>query len=150
MTSKRVNRLLGNLILAFVGVTVLLWALALLSMGRRFPPLTKAQAIEIAEHNQFVVQAIYDYRADHGAYPKKMSDLVPTYIPSVPDEVENIVFEGDTLNIAAGRPHTSVYFVFYPGAEGWYAGGESAGPATGRLWIPNPTSTRRVLSTTAP
>lgn len=72
------------------------------------------------------VQAIYDYKADHGSMPKTLSDLVPGYIAVIPTPTQGTAVEltDDSLLIMPGLPHTGMYYSFQQGHEGWEVGGD--------------------------
>src|SRR5437773_582058 len=116
---------------------VLLWAFAgLLALALAVPfglryrligdkvPST-ADYCAIAKKHQFIVQAIYDFRAERGLLPEDLHDLVPDYVPHVIVD-PSISYDGNTLDIHAGVPHTSVSYSFRPDREGWFAGGDFA------------------------
>jgi hypothetical protein len=122
--NRRFANSLGNILILFpiiLSASVII-LVCLFMLAGRYPPLTKAEAIEVAERSRPIVQAIYNYKADHAVLPKNLSDLVPAYLPASPDG-STYLYSGENLFIFVGRPHTQVYYEFQPGSEGWYAGG---------------------------
>src|SRR6185295_2714440 len=99
----------------------------------RFTLPTKEEFAELALCNQPLVEAIYSFRDDHGTMPKRLDDLAPRYLPTVPDPY--IFFDGNDLMIHARAPHTYVCFSFRPGQEGWSVGGDFF---PGPLDVPKP------------
>ncbi len=85
------------------------------------------------------VQAFYDYKADHGKMPRKLEDLVPDYLPSVP----NVAYHDNVLMIHPKVPHTLIIYSFVEGEEGWSAQGEEG---VGPLPLPKIYSTHSVTN----
>jgi hypothetical protein len=117
---------------------------------RPFTKLTTADYTNIAKQWNPTVQAIYDFKAEHGSYPKQLSELVPKYIsqfpttdPRGPGFFDD--FDGQTLFVWVA-PHTYVIYIFTPGGdEGWACNGDFG---VGPLPLPKLASTRP--TTTAP
>jgi hypothetical protein len=101
-------------------------------MGRLTFP-TEREYVAKAKVYVPVVQAIYDYKADHGSMPAKLQDLVPAYIASIPDPTEIAQYDEVGLIIRAYAPHTEILYNFAPDHEGWSAGGDFG---TGPLPLP--------------
>lgn len=40
--------------------------------------------IRAAEEHQYIAQALFDYKSQHGALPPKLDDLVPDFLPKKP------------------------------------------------------------------
>lgn len=103
---------------------------------------------------QPVVQAIYDYRAEHGALPGALADLTPRYLATVPAQV---TLSGDLLDISTGLEGSGfdtsllgpdptarqfITYSFSPRDEGWKTCGDLA---VGRLPLSVLSSTRPSL-----
>src|SRR5271170_1909343 len=116
------------------------FALNFLFFGRLTAPTT-ADFAAIARQNQYVVQAIYDFKADHGMLPQSLADLVPKYLPTMPGVM--VMYDGDSLDIPAHAPHTGVYYSFRADQEGWFVGGDFG---NGPLPVPKPASTHPPLA----
>jgi hypothetical protein len=141
------KKLLVRMIAICAGWLILFYGFRLLTLGRLTLPTT-AEFTAIAERSRPIVQAIYDYKADHGFYPKSLSELAPTYLQAARDNYSGDVFDSfdeDTLYIDTGLPHTHVYYVFRPDSEGWYVGGECAGQSKGPLPLQKLSSTRPAI-----
>ncbi len=128
------------LVVIFLIIVMGHFAINLLFFGRWTQPGMNDFAA-LARQNQYIVQAICDYRADHGMLPQNLSDLVPGYLSSLPGPM--VFFDADSLDIPANAPHTGVYYSFRPGQEGWYVGGDFG---NGALPVPKVASTRPSLN----
>ncbi len=115
------------------------YVLRYLEIGRWTLPTT-AEFAEVALKHQDLVRAIYDYKAEHGVLPEELKDLIPGYLPSVPDAP--LFFNGASLRIPTNLFRTDVYYRFGD-EEGWYVGGEYG---NGPLPAPNPSPTRPALT----
>ncbi len=60
---------------------------------------------EQLQRNLHLAFALAAYRADHGAYPRKLDDLAPTYIAAVPDDL----FTGKALTYLMERDSYLLY-----------------------------------------
>lgn len=84
-----------------------------------------------------IVQAIYDFRAQHGHWPSSLDDLVPQYLPARPAGVWS--YSHGTLLRYIGLPHTFIGYDFSQPEDGWQSRGDFG---KGRLDVPPPLSTR--------
>ncbi len=101
---KIVARILVIIVLIIVGGR---FALNLLFFGRLTAP-GMSDFATIAKQNQYIVQAICDFRADHGMLPQAMGDLVPNYLSRMPGGM--VFFDGDSLDIPAAH-RTRVFII---------------------------------------
>jgi type II secretory pathway pseudopilin PulG len=80
-----------------------------------FPALKKIQdaadRTEQTERNVHVAFALAAYRADHGRYPERLSELAPKYLPEVPGDL----FSGNPL---IWRPGKGGYLFYSIGVNG--------------------------------
>ena len=94
---------------------------------------TTADYENIAKAGQPVLQAICDYRSDHGSLPKTIGEIVPGYLPQKPEGWDYGV---SFLAHSAGYPHTIVGYWFEGGeANEWRLRGEGGNY---RLNVPGP------------
>lgn len=116
----------------------------LVFLGRLTKP-TSEEFVVIAQKHQYIVQAVYDYKAEHGNWPKGFDDLIPRYLPARPGRPEDISLDAQWLTIHVPFPHTAVCYCFAEGTgmEGWSARGDLG---TGPLPLPNGASTRPALT----
>lgn len=56
-----------------------------------------------------IVQAISDYRSDHGLLPLKLEDLIPSYLPEKPKDWS---YHEGCLVRHADQPHSYISFCF--------------------------------------
>jgi len=96
---------------------------------------TTADYENIAKAGQPVLQAICDYRSDHGSLPQTLDDIVPAYLPQKPEGWD--YDKNNCLSHRAGFPHTYVLYWFEGGeANEWRLRGEGGNY---RLDVPGPT-----------
>lgn len=113
----------------------------------RFSVPTEQEYVALAQRYQHVVQAVYDYKAEHGAWPQTLDDLVPAYLPAYP-KPPLVWYDGYELSIHADVPHTGVCYTFCgAGKEGWAARGDFG---TGPLPLAKLASTRPALPSSRP
>ncbi len=122
--------------LAIVGY----FGLRILILGRLTMP-TDADFEAIAKSGQPIVQAMEDYRTDHGLLPLAISDLVPRYLPQVPEP--GWWLEEWSLVHSAGLPRSDVRYTFGEKA-GWTVAGD--GINYHPLNMPGPILTRPALT----
>lgn len=119
-------KIIGSIIIFFCVLAVLgLFGLRFLALGGRFTVPSDAECEAIATNGQPIVQAIYDYRSEHGLLPLELSDIVPTYLPKPPEP--DWRFDDGMLSHNAGIPRSYVSFSFV-GEEGWTVWGEGINP----------------------
>jgi hypothetical protein len=89
-------------------------------IGLFMPAARKVQGAayrtEQIQRNLHLAFALAAYKADHGAYPPKLADLAPKYLPKVPDDI----FSGKALIY---RPSENGYLLYSVGANGKDEGG---------------------------
>jgi hypothetical protein len=117
-----------------------LLCLRFLLLGRLTLP-SEAEYEAIAKSGQPVVQAIYNYRSEHGLLPLELSDAVPMYLPKAPEK--DWQFDGDRLSHNAGIPRSYVSYSFV-GEEGWIVWGEDIDQH--RLNVSGPINQKPVLT----
>jgi hypothetical protein len=71
---------------------------------------------EQAQRNLHIAFALAAYRSDHGAYPKRLGELTPTYLSHVPEDL----FSGKALIY---RPAEDGYLLYSVGPNGRDEGG---------------------------
>jgi tetratricopeptide (TPR) repeat protein len=61
-----------------------------------------------------IAQAIVDYQNEHGAFPEKISGLVPKYLPKEPSREWSIQFNGQDTDLTrhGGQPHSYIRYWF--------------------------------------
>jgi len=146
---KRLHPLTGPL--AAIAVAAILLGLLVCSSRfvwrkvnfNRWTLPTMEEYAAIAAPYQPIVQAIYDYRAEHGHLPSTLADLTPRYLRTIPDQAK---WYGESLDISAGFENPLdrnisqlVFYSFRPNEEGWRTGGALA---FGPLPLPQLASTR--------
>jgi hypothetical protein len=84
-------------------------------IGLFMPAARKVQGAtdraEQIQRNLHLAFALAAYKADHGAYPPKLADLAPKYIPKVPDDI----LSGKALIY---RPSANGYLLYSVGVNG--------------------------------
>ena len=95
---------------------------------------TTADYENIARDGQPILQAICDYRSDHGSLPQTIDDIVPAYLHQKPEGWDYDKY--NCLSHYAGFPHTYVGYWFEGGnADEWRLWGEGGNY---RLNVPGP------------
>lgn len=118
--------ILAILAIGWFGFNYALW-------GRFTGPPRMKDFEAIAREGQPIVQAISDYRSDHGLLPESWSDFVPAYLPKKPKDWS---WEGTCLLHRAGFPHTVVGYWFLEGDSAhWHLSGDYGSQA---INVPNP------------
>ena len=56
------------------------------------PPGVGERAEKGYAASEAVIAALEQYRDDHGAYPEKLEELVPDYLPSAPSKTDELDF----------------------------------------------------------
>jgi hypothetical protein len=129
-------------------------AFMLLAFTASFPALRAtfgpANPEKVALTGQPIVQAIHDYRSDHGSLPARLRDLVPQYLTAVDrdNSKDGWYWERALVNLShrTERAHTHVAYYFenpYWFSNGWYYFPESSLPR--RLEIPGPVPKKAAL-----
>lgn len=121
MRPKTITILCSPVVLVAAGFLFLRY----LSLGGRLMPPTTEEFVALAKQYTPMVQAIYDYRAEHGVLPEELDELMPQYIPSILKE-HDTGMGVDRVWIHADAPHTAIYYSFELGSEGWHVGGDMA------------------------
>ncbi len=137
--ATHVRRFLIGLVIV---TTILFLSWAGLRQLFLWPTPDEAYFVAIAERNQHVVAAIFDFRNERGVLPQTLRDLYPAYLERYPD-ASKLHYDGDSLSIHAGLPHTYVIYQFASGREGWLSGGDFG---MGSLPVPKPATTRPTVS----
>lgn len=125
---------LFSLLIAFVGVTLLAlgaaWALArgnrevaasratraalYLLLGAATIGALRFHSFTARTNAARVIEACRSYEARHGAYPERLPDLVPEFLPSVP-RAKYVLLWGDfTYWSSPGPSHTLMYVAVPP------------------------------------
>src|SRR5689334_21780182 len=86
----------------------------------KFNVPTVSDYVKLAKPWIPTIQAAYDYQTDHGVMPRQLQDLVPTYLPSIPQDPNGlpVTFDEYGLSIHAPAPHTGIVYSFIRGQEG--------------------------------
>jgi hypothetical protein len=106
-----------------VALTIIYCLVMSCFMGRLTFP-SQVEYVKIAKKYVPLVQAMYDYRRDHGSLPPSLGALVPNYRASVPGLPEVYYNPDVALVIHAPAPHTGITYNFDPQREGWSSDGE--------------------------
>jgi hypothetical protein len=106
-------------LIALVVVAAALMALRFLFLGR-LSRSTQADYVSIAQGNRFLVQAAYDFKADHGLWPQSLGDLYPAYLSKSPANPRTMLCD-KRLTIPADEEIDGAYVVysFDRVDEGW-------------------------------
>ena len=118
------TKVLGLLAVVLFLIVLTPFGLRYVFLGRFTVPTT-AEHEAIARSGRAIVQAISDYRADHGLPPGTLEELVPKYLPKL-DRNGWIWDSGNAaLSHRAGLPHSFVSHWFSgAGADRWWFHGE--------------------------
>ncbi|NOS68445.1 MAG: hypothetical protein HOP33_00750 [Verrucomicrobia bacterium] len=83
---------------------------------------------KVARSGQAILQAVCDYRSDHGLFPERLDDLVPTYLPKFERKSGwSWDFYDLRLSHRGGQPHSIVFYRFAGlNAGEWHWHGDSA------------------------
>ena len=98
----------------------------------RFTFPSMSEYVKAAQQRIWIVQAISDYKSDHGTLPETFADLVPKYLKRLPSDPD-VEWTGICLNVRVPVPHTGLFYSFEPEREGWWSAGDFS---KGRLPLP--------------
>jgi hypothetical protein len=73
---------------------------------------TSADFVKIEQKNQYIAQAPYDFKAEHGLWPQQLADLTPNYLTSVPS---NLLLQNQDPMIPTPFAHIGVTYSFWKG-----------------------------------
>src|ERR1035438_53100 len=100
----------------------------------------------VVQSGRPIVQATCDYRGDHGLLPEKMEDMIPAYLPKLPDREWQWDLYMAQLVRRGGQPHSYMRYHFVGAyADQWQYYPDSA-DQHGRLTIPGPVVKKSSLS----
>lgn len=134
-------KIIGGVIICIFAFGIILhFGLRYLLTGRLTLP-SDSEYEAIAKSGQPIAQAIEDYRGDHGLLPLVLSDLVPQYLPKLPESGWRL--GRPMLSHTAGLPRTYVSYSFTEGGE-WRVWG--AWVKNHRLNVPGPVMKKPALT----